>query len=123
MTHTSTSIRSDMRAATYAPPGFSRQPYETKGSAQNHHKVWVNSTDRSRMPTDVSLLQRARTALPSGVRLPRAEWEQRHRWIVRLLWLHVPIIVVYGLATGNGVVHSVTESLPTAFMGFLGGRT
>ena len=42
---------------------------------------------------------------------------------MRLLWLHVPVIVVYGLATGNSVLHSVVESLPTAVMGFLGTRT
>jgi diguanylate cyclase (GGDEF)-like protein/PAS domain S-box-containing protein len=70
----------------------------------------------------VTVVRRARKALPSGVRLPTAEWEQRHRWIIRLLWLHVPIIVVYGFATGNGVVHNVAESLPTALMGFLGTR-
>ena len=74
------------------------------------------------MSSDTGLLQRARAALPSGVRLPQAEWEQRHRWIIRLLWLHVPIIVIYGFATGNGAVHNVGECLPTAFMGFLGTR-
>ncbi|MEY2420313.1 MAG: hypothetical protein QOI95_380 [Acidimicrobiaceae bacterium] len=68
------------------------------------------------------VLQRARAALPSGVRLPQAEWEQRHGWIIRLLWLHVPIIVVYGFATGNGLFHNVAESLPTALLGFLGSR-
>jgi diguanylate cyclase (GGDEF)-like protein/PAS domain S-box-containing protein len=70
----------------------------------------------------VSLLQRARNAIPSGVRLPQAEWEQRHRWIIRLLWLHVPIIVLYGVVTGHGAAHSLVESLPTALLGWVGTR-
>lgn len=67
-----------------------------------------------------SLFRRAVRALPAGVRLPAEEWDQRHRWIMRLLWLHVPVIVVYGLATGNSLLHSIGESLPTAAMGYLG---
>src|SRR5258706_14649246 len=84
---------------------------------------WPSSlVDTTVMSSVMSLLQRARAALPSGVRLPRAEWEQRHRWIIRLLWLHVPIIVIYGFATGNGAAHNVAECLPTAVMGVLGSR-
>ncbi|HEV3226859.1 MAG TPA: EAL domain-containing protein [Acidimicrobiales bacterium] len=56
------------------------------------------------------------------MRLPKAEWEQRHRWIMRLLWVHVPIIIVFAVLTGNGVLHGVLESLPTAAMGYLGSR-
>ena len=74
---------------------------------------------RSERPSRV---QRVVAALPHGVRLPAEEWEQRHRWIMRLLWLHVPVIVAYGFATGNGPLHNVLESLPTAMMGYLGSR-
>jgi diguanylate cyclase (GGDEF)-like protein/PAS domain S-box-containing protein len=66
-----------------------------------------------------SAVQKAVAALPSGVRLVPAEWEQRHRWIMRLLWLHVPIMVVFGLVTGNRAVHSLAEGLPTALLGVL----
>src|SRR5437764_901757 len=69
-----------------------------------------------------SVLQRIRSALPAGVRLPMAEWDQRHRWIMRLLWLHVPVIVIYGFIQGNGLAHSVGECLPTAGMGLLATR-
>ena len=65
---------------------------------RNSHKVRGISADTATMSSDTSLLQRARAALPSGVRLPQAEWEQRHRWIMRLLWLHVPVIVLFGFA-------------------------
>src|SRR5690348_11422412 len=86
------------------------------------HQVWVVSADTAKMsPSDVA--HRVRAALPSGVRLPVAEWEQRHRWIIRLVWLHVPIIIVYGFATGNGVLHNLAEATPTAVLGFLGSRT
>jgi diguanylate cyclase (GGDEF)-like protein/PAS domain S-box-containing protein len=74
------------------------------------------------MTSATSLLQKTRAALPNGVRLPQAEWEQRHRWIIRLLWLHVPIIVIYGFATGNGILHNLAEATPTALMGFFATR-
>jgi len=80
------------------------------------------SADIRQMSVSASLLKRARSALPSGVRLPQAEWEQRHRWIMRLLWLHVPVLVLYGFIQGNGALHNLAESLPTAFMGFLASR-
>jgi diguanylate cyclase (GGDEF)-like protein/PAS domain S-box-containing protein len=80
-------------------------------------------THRARAEGSASLAQRALQALPQGVRLSALEWDQRHRWIMRLLWLHVPVIVAYGLATGNGPLHSCLESVPTAVMGWLGCRT
>src|SRR3954463_4369647 len=74
------------------------------------------------MLSDLSVVERARGVLPSSVRLPAGEWDQRHRWIMRLLWVHVPVIIVYGFATGNGALHNLAESAPTAFMGYLGTR-
>jgi diguanylate cyclase (GGDEF)-like protein/PAS domain S-box-containing protein len=74
------------------------------------------------MRSTTSLVRRVRTALPAGMRLQPEEWDQRHRWIMGLLWFHVPVIVVYGTVVGNGLVHSVAESLPTALMGVLGSQ-
>jgi diguanylate cyclase (GGDEF)-like protein/PAS domain S-box-containing protein len=69
-----------------------------------------------------STAARIRSAIPRGVRIPPEEWDQRHRWIMRLLWLHVPVIVVYGFATGNGALHNFIEATPTALLGYLGTR-
>ncbi len=36
--------------------------------------------------------------LPRGARLSNASWQARHRIVLGLLWLHVPVFVVLGLA-------------------------
>jgi diguanylate cyclase (GGDEF)-like protein/PAS domain S-box-containing protein len=69
------------------------------------------------------VVRKALAALPSGVRLHEEEWEQRHRWIMRLLWLHVPIVVVYGLLVGSGPVHSLAEASPVVLVGVLATQT
>jgi diguanylate cyclase (GGDEF)-like protein/PAS domain S-box-containing protein len=73
--------------------------------------------------SSTGLVRRAVAALPHGVRLAQEEWDQRHRWIMRLLWLHVPIVVGYGLLVGNGPIHSVGEALPVVLAGVLADRT
>ena len=50
--------------------------------------------------------------LPEGVMLPAESWAPRHRWIVRLLWLHVPALALFSLVKGHGLAHSVLEVLP-----------
>jgi diguanylate cyclase (GGDEF)-like protein len=55
-------------------------------------------------------LRRLRTYLPEGRLLPEPAWRQRHRAIVRLLWLHAVGLALFGVAQGYGVLHSVTES-------------
>jgi diguanylate cyclase (GGDEF)-like protein/PAS domain S-box-containing protein len=76
-------------------------------------------------PTEAegSTVRRIVRALPQGVRLRGEDWDQRHRWIMRLVWLHVPVIAVYGVATGHEVLHSILESLPTFVAGVLASRT
>jgi diguanylate cyclase (GGDEF)-like protein/PAS domain S-box-containing protein len=64
------------------------------------------------MQTFASLPQRIKQALPAGVMLPREAWEPRHRWIVRLLWAHVPALAVFSLLKGNGVLHTMVEVTP-----------
>src|SRR4051794_36583525 len=53
-------------------------------------------------------------AIPVGVKLAPQEWARRHRWIVALVWFHVPVIVVFGFARGSGVAHNAAEAIPVA---------
>lgn len=48
--------------------------------------------------------------LPTGRALPQLVWERRHRGVSRLLWLHVPAVIAFGLWVGASPVHSVLES-------------
>jgi len=42
--------------------------------------------------------------LPEGRRLSDEVWRQRHRWLTRLLWAHVPALFVFGLIRGYSVL-------------------
>ena len=46
----------------------------------------------------------------SGSSLPDNVWAQRHRWILALLWVHVPAIFVFALARHETVEHSIGEA-------------
>ena len=60
--------------------------------------------------------RRLRTWFSSGSTLPYDVWAQRHRWILLLLWLHVPGVFLFALVRGNPVGHSAFEaSLVGAF--------
>jgi len=48
--------------------------------------------------------------LPAGRLLADDLWQRRHRGIVVLLWLHVPILAVFGWARGHGLLHSALET-------------
>jgi hypothetical protein len=48
--------------------------------------------------------------LPKGSTLPDQVWAQRHRAILVLLWLHVPVIFLFSLAQHVGVLHSLSEA-------------
>jgi diguanylate cyclase (GGDEF)-like protein/PAS domain S-box-containing protein len=50
-------------------------------------------------------------------------WKPRHRWIVRLLWLHVPLVLVVGVAEGVGIVHATVECVPLVTFAVLASRT
>ena len=64
---------------------------------------------RSAVSELVALLDPIRRALPAGNLLPDDIWRHRHRVIVAVLWLHVPALVVFGLATGKDAVHTIGE--------------
>ena len=47
--------------------------------------------------------------LPRGHTLPCAVWERRHRWMVRVLWAHVPALVLFAVARGYTVQHGLLD--------------
>ena len=46
-------------------------------------------------------LSALRSALPAGDTLPVEAWRRRHRWMLRLLWLHALGLPLLGLAEGQ----------------------
>ena len=57
------------------------------------------STQRRGLPRSIAWLE----LLPKGRLLPDHLWQRRHRAITLLLWLHVPMLALFGLARGMGV--------------------
>ena len=57
-----------------------------------------------------SVSVRVRRWFSSGSTLPDDVWAQRHRWILVLLWLHVPGVFVFALVQGNEIGHSAVEA-------------
>ena len=57
------------------------------------------------VPPGSGWVARLRSRLPQGGTLPAAMWERRHRAILVLLWLHVPLLVVFALASRHPLVH------------------
>ena len=47
-----------------------------------------------------SRLARLRRALPRGRTLPDEVWTRRHRWLLTILWVHVPVLFAYGVLRG-----------------------
>jgi diguanylate cyclase (GGDEF)-like protein len=64
---------------------------------------------RSAVSEVVALFDPIRRALPSGNLLPDDIWRQRHRVIVAVLWLHVPALVLFGVAMGLDAIHTISE--------------
>lgn len=69
----------------------------------------VASRVRSAVSEIVALFDPIRQALPTGDLLQDDMWRQRHRVIVALLWLHVPVLVLFGVAMGQDVTHTSGE--------------
>ena len=59
-------------------------------------------------------LRRGWHRLPRGHSLPDREWQQRHRGIVILLWLHAAGLAAFGLIVGETLLHSVQEGAVVA---------
>jgi PAS domain S-box-containing protein len=60
-------------------------------------------------PRITRLVNWIRYSLPEGRPLPDALWQQRHRGIIILLWLHALGLVGFGLIVGAGLIHSLLE--------------
>ncbi|HVV37124.1 MAG TPA: hypothetical protein VHC63_11020 [Acidimicrobiales bacterium] len=51
-----------------------------------------------------------RAWLPEGRGLPYETWQLRHRAITNILWLHVPGVMLFGLARGYSVQHVALDA-------------
>ena len=61
-------------------------------------------------------LRRIRGGLPDGKSLPDNLWLGRHRAILLLLWLHVPAITIFAVASAYGVRHTLVEGSVVAIL-------
>jgi hypothetical protein len=59
-------------------------------------------------------MRHLRDLLPKGQTLPDESWEQRHRWMVNLLWFHVAGLFAFSLLQGFPVWHSALDAAPVA---------
>jgi diguanylate cyclase (GGDEF)-like protein/PAS domain S-box-containing protein len=57
--------------------------------------------------------------LPKGSTLPDQVWAQRHRAILVLLWLHVPVIFLFSLTQHVSVVHGLFEATGVAVLAWV----
>jgi Methyl-accepting chemotaxis protein (MCP) signalling domain len=69
-----------------------------------------------------TLRQRVQSVLPRGLELDDAAWAKRHRVILSVLWLHVPVLLGIALVRGYSPVHAIAETAPVAAFAFLGKR-
>jgi diguanylate cyclase (GGDEF)-like protein/PAS domain S-box-containing protein len=69
-----------------------------------------------------TLARRIAALLPEGRTLAPDVWQTRHRFILGLLWVHVPTVVAFGLYRGHGLRHSLLEGTPVLFCALLAGR-
>jgi signal transduction histidine kinase len=54
-------------------------------------------------------LRRLRQVLPRGRTLPEDSWRLRHRALLALLWLHVPVVLGMTIAEGLSLGHGLVE--------------
>jgi diguanylate cyclase (GGDEF)-like protein/PAS domain S-box-containing protein len=76
--------------------------------------------DKQRMARVREMARWLAAALPEGRTLAPEIWQSRHRFILGLLWFHVPAIVGFGLYRSEGLPHSLLEALPVTLLAFLG---
>ncbi len=63
-----------------------------------------------------------RDRLPRGQTLPPELWARRHRAMTLVLWLHVPALFAFALATGNALGHGLFEIVPVTAFAVAAGR-
>ncbi|MBO9531994.1 MAG: EAL domain-containing protein [Solirubrobacteraceae bacterium] len=70
-----------------------------------------------------SLVRAVREALPRGHRLPPDLWYARHRAMVAVLRLHIPVLFAWGLLAGYPLPHSFADIVPLLAPAWLAGRS
>lgn len=74
------------------------------------------------MTTFVTLKQRLREFLPGQQRLDDRTWEMRHRFMIGLLWAHVPFLATVGLVQREDPLHVLLELLLVVLPGLVAYR-
>ena len=69
----------------------------------------IHPMSRSPVITEVSFRE-LKAWLPRGHELSEGVWKTRHRFMKRVAWLHVPGLLVVGLANGLGFAHVAGET-------------
>ena len=77
-------------------PGFS-SPKDTIRPGKFAHPA--ENTSSLVAATLGVFLSKARRSLPAGHLVPNHVWQVRHRAVLLLLWLHVPVLFTFGLLT------------------------
>jgi signal transduction histidine kinase len=76
---------------------------------------WITTFER--------LVAAVRNALPTGIALPQASWDRRHRFIVALGWGNAVAIPIVARMTSHSLVHGLVEgvivSLPLLVAGMV----
>ena len=85
----------------------------------------AGTAPESRGPSSTSsvparLASGIRRALPTGRTLPPEVFAARHRWLLGLLWAHVPGLFAVGMAAGVPVRHSALEAALVAAIAVAG---
>jgi GGDEF domain-containing protein len=80
------------------------------GGAYGSVQRWTTLRRARAYAAPAGFFKRLRDSLPEGRAIAEEVWQRRHRGMIALLWLHVPGVFLYGIATRHSVVHSFSES-------------
>jgi methyl-accepting chemotaxis protein len=69
--------------------------------------------------TSASIITRLSKWLPRGGSLPEDVWQRLHRVLVRMVWLHVIGLAIFGLIRGVQPLHAAVEVIPVAVAGIV----
>jgi PAS domain S-box-containing protein len=71
------------------------------------------------MPAPGDVLRRLGPVLPRGTTLPQAQWQSRHRALLRLLWAHAAGLPIVALLYGAPVLEALADGAAVAVFGVL----
>src|SRR6266513_355202 len=91
---------------------------EVGAVASLEKRVWNGGSDSPRVSPGRNLARKLSRHLPKGSTLPDDVWAERHRWILVLLWLHVPALFAFSLVRHQTVAHSTVEMSVIAIFAF-----